>query len=144
MKKATCQIQTLAELNKLAMNIVKNLDNIHLITLNGNLGSGKTALTQCIAKHLKIKKRVTSPSFILMRIYTVPKNKYKITELCHADFYRAQKGSFSSLNEFLSDPNTLTIIEWPSAIKKLPRPRVDIYLKLLSDNSRQITIDPKN
>ncbi|MFH0818491.1 MAG: tRNA (adenosine(37)-N6)-threonylcarbamoyltransferase complex ATPase subunit type 1 TsaE [Patescibacteria group bacterium] len=144
MKKATCQIKTLADLDKLAINIIKNLKKHRLIALHGNLGSGKTALVKCLAKQLKIKKRITSPSFILMKIYDVPVNKYKIHGLCHADFYRAEKGCCSNLDEYIQDPHTLTIIEWPEKIKKLPKPRVDIYIKLLPDNSRKITIDPKS
>lgn len=55
------------------------------IALNGSLGSGKTMFTKGLAKGLKIKEEIISPSFVLLREY--PQGKYP---LYHYDLYRLE------------------------------------------------------
>ena len=53
-----------------------------IICLTGDLGAGKTHLTKGIALALDIDEPVTSPSFVLVKIYKGRLN------LVHIDFYR--------------------------------------------------------
>ena len=58
-----------------------------VILLLGNLGAGKTCLTQGIARGLGVRGKVNSPTFNIMKIY-----KIKIGTLCHIDAYRLNSG----------------------------------------------------
>src|SRR5208282_2402810 len=55
-----------------------------VIALNGELGSGKTVLTQGIAKGIGIHEYIHSPTFTIINEYSAP------LWLFHADFYRLQ------------------------------------------------------
>jgi len=43
-----------------------------IVALSGDLGAGKTAFTQAIGKHLGIKSKITSPTFVIIKKYTLP------------------------------------------------------------------------
>ena len=45
--------------------LVRHLEPSDLILLNGDLGAGKTTLTQFIGKHLGVKRNINSPTLIL-------------------------------------------------------------------------------
>src|SRR3989337_3807946 len=78
------KIKNLAELEKLSQFLMPFLQpNIYLI-LQGELGVGKTTLTQLIAKNLGIKEKITSPTFNILQRYQI-KNDYYLN---HFDFFR--------------------------------------------------------
>jgi tRNA A37 threonylcarbamoyladenosine biosynthesis protein TsaE len=52
----------------------KNKDSALVVGLSGNLGSGKTAFVKAVAKELGIKEQVTSPTFVIEKIYTIGSN----------------------------------------------------------------------
>lgn len=86
------------------------------IGLLGNLGSGKTALTQGFLKALGWKKRVTSPTFIIMRRYPIHKKKFQ--NVYHVDAYRLREKDLIhlGLEEIKKDPKNIIIVEWPENI----------------------------
>ena len=57
-----------------------------IVGLCGDLGAGKTAFIQAVAKHLGIKNKVNSPTYIIMQKYSVALKGYKF--LFHMDAYR--------------------------------------------------------
>ena len=67
--------------NVIGQNVSKNM----VILLDGDLGAGKTTLTQGIAKGLGIKRNVTSPTFTIQKIYHGEK-----MNLYHIDAYRME------------------------------------------------------
>jgi len=95
------------------------------IALYGDLGVGKTTLVKGIAKGLKIKKTITSPTFNLFSIYE------GTWQLIHLDAYRLNK-SFPlenlMLDDFINSPYCM-LIEWPQNVPKLINSNV-IKLKL--------------
>lgn len=97
------------------------------ILLQGNLGAGKTVFAKGIAKGLKIKKPITSPTFILMKVYKV-KNHKTIKNLVHVDCYRINSEKDIQgigLEEYLNRSDSVCLIEWPEKIKKiLPKNRI--------------------
>ena len=106
----------------LAKKILKKLRGGDVLALSGELGSGKTTLVQGLAKALGITEQITSPTFVLMKIYILPKPISGITQLCHIDAYRL----FSSVElasigaqEYIGDAKTLTVIEWPERVSQL-------------------------
>ncbi|MBX3013852.1 MAG: tRNA (adenosine(37)-N6)-threonylcarbamoyltransferase complex ATPase subunit type 1 TsaE [Caldilineaceae bacterium] len=95
-----------------------------MIALHGELGAGKTLLTQGIAAGLGIQQRVTSPTFTLVSEYARPNRE----RLIHMDSYRlgsptAQDGAleaaFLGLEEILDQPDAIVIIEWAERVASL-------------------------
>jgi tRNA threonylcarbamoyladenosine biosynthesis protein TsaE len=100
---------SLADTEEIACRVVSLLDTQGVIALTGDLGSGKTAFTQCLANHLKIKTPLTSPTFTLVQEYPHDKGL-----LIHSDFYRLTETEIPQLglNDHISQPNTLVVVEW--------------------------------
>ncbi len=129
------------ETKKIARDFAKNLCGGTITGLIGELGSGKTIFTQGIAKGLKIKEPVTSPSFTTLNIYEAPR-----INLFHFDLYRID--SIKDLENigyeeyFFSDH--ITVIEWAEkCIDILPENSYLIYFKYLNEIKREITICQK-
>lgn len=116
-----------------------------IIALTGELGSGKTTFVQGLAKGLGIKKRVLSPTFIMMRQYAICHMPYAF--FYHIDLYRVENEKDVEglgLEEIWSNPGNVVAIEWAEKIKKiLPKRRIDIHFKYLNNNQRKITISHK-
>ncbi|MFA6027377.1 MAG: tRNA (adenosine(37)-N6)-threonylcarbamoyltransferase complex ATPase subunit type 1 TsaE [Patescibacteria group bacterium] len=144
MIKRIYQLHSLKELALFTKNTLKYLSDYHVITLKGDLGSGKTAFTKKLGAALGYKKRIVSPSFVLMKLYKLPKNKFSYKYLCHADFYRFAPSSFSGLTEYINNKKVLTVIEWPEKIKKLPPKRLELTFTLMKNDARKITLLPKS
>lgn len=108
-----------------------------VICLDGDLGAGKTTLTQAIARGLEVpdSEYVTSPSFAVLHQYPgrIP--------LYHMDFYRlhdALEILDLGLDEYFS-LSGLTVIEWPSrASGILPDDRLELTIDNPGDDSRII------
>lgn len=111
------------QMQKLGQALGKSASAHSLLLLNGDLGAGKTTLTQGIARALGIKRPAKSPTFTIVREYregTLP--------LFHMDMYRLENDDLASidLNEYLQEPGVV-VIEWPNIIANdLP----DEYLQL--------------
>src|SRR6266480_5530914 len=78
------QIKNLTECQKLAEFLTPWLTPNTFLLLEGELGVGKTTLTQLIAKNLGIKEKITSPTFNICQRYQIKDNYY----LNHFDFFR--------------------------------------------------------
>lgn len=128
------------ETQKVGEGIAKNIKNGGIVCLYGDLGAGKTTLTQGIARGLGIKKTVISPTFILMRRYDL-KNRF----LYHIDLYRLnslEEVRGLGIEEITGDPKNIVIIEWPEKIQSsLPRPRREVRLKNISETEREIVYE---
>lgn len=116
-----------------------------VISLVGNLGGGKTTFVQGLAKGLGIKEKITSPSFVLIKKYKIPKRS-KI--LYHIDCYRLKTPKEIldlGFEEILSQKNALIVIEWADKIKRiLPKKRLEIKFKYIDKNKREISFsNPK-
>ncbi len=139
----------LKETKELARSFVKKLKKRNLIALYGNLGSGKTTFVQNLAKEFGIKKRIISPTFVIIRSYKIG-NKYQslnIRHLYHIDLYRVEdKESLNGLGikDVLNNPQNIVAIEWAEKMKNLlPKERWDIKFEDMGGNIRKITFDHK-
>ncbi len=115
--------------NKLGSFVEKNM----VILLDGDLGAGKTTLTQGIAKGLGITRNVTSPTFTIQKIY-----HGKRMNLYHIDAYRME-GVRQDLgfDEYFYDDG-LTVIEWSQFMDYLiPDEYLTVSIHLLEDFSRE-------
>jgi tRNA threonylcarbamoyladenosine biosynthesis protein TsaE len=114
-----------------------------VFALQGELGAGKTTFTQGFLKGLGSKKRVTSPTFVLMRRHSVVNKKIK--NIFHIDAYRLKKPEHLAaldLDGILNEPRNIILIEWPEQAKKfLPKNTTWIRFKYgKKENERGISI----
>jgi tRNA threonylcarbamoyladenosine biosynthesis protein TsaE len=85
-----------------------------VVSLAGDLGAGKTCLVQGLAAGLGIEDRITSPTFVLVRIHEgrLP--------LVHCDVYRLDAiGDVQELGDEVLAPDVVTCIEWGDAVRSL-------------------------
>ena len=113
-----------------------------VIGLIGNLGAGKTAFSKGLAAGLGVKNRVTSPTFVLMKVYKASSSpKTTINSLVHIDAYRLKSAGdilAIGVEEYMHRNDVVTVIEWADRIKKiLPKKAKILKLKIIGD-SREI------
>jgi tRNA threonylcarbamoyladenosine biosynthesis protein TsaE len=127
------------ETRKLAFKVAKKIAKGDIIALYGDLGTGKTAFTKYLAEALGFKSRVQSPTFVIARRY-----KSGNLVLNHIDLYRLaskQDAEDIGIEDFLRNPENITVIEWPEVIEELlPRKTTRIYFKYIGENERKIKI----
>lgn len=96
--------------------------NAKVLALSGDLGAGKTTLTQEIAKQLGIKKGIVSPTFVIMKFYEIdPRSKYysQFKKLIHIDAYRLDSADDLlkiGWKKLIEDKDNLIIMEWPENV----------------------------
>lgn len=107
------------------------------ICLTGNLGAGKTTFTRSFAERLGVKEQITSPTFVLQKIYEIPTGN-SITNFVHYDAYRLH--SFEELLDLGIEDHPLSsiiVIEWGEKyFSYLPNPKLQITLNRLDENRR--------
>lgn len=113
-----------------------------VIALYGDLGSGKTTFVQGVARALGLTQRIVSPTFLILKTYTLPQSTNNIEMFYHADLYRiAQETSQENvgLREILQSTTSVTVIEWPEKIEAfLPQKTKRIRFTYVSDAEREI------
>jgi tRNA threonylcarbamoyladenosine biosynthesis protein TsaE len=115
-----------------------------LIALSGELGAGKTSFTQGLARSLGIIGAVTSPTFVLQKVYPLTKKDGQgFSQLVHIDAYRLESEvdlARIDFEECMSDPKTLILFEWPEKIQNLrERANCEVSITVLPDMTRKIT-----
>ncbi len=137
---------SLEETQKLAHDWLASLEQLKdealIVGLYGNLGAGKTAFTQAVARELGIEEFVTSPTFVIEKIYVTKHSIFK--RLVHIDAYRLEKGKdlqaldFEKLTE---NKNNLIIIEWPENVKDiLPENHHKIHCEFVDETTRKFEV----
>ena len=144
-------VKSLTDLESLAGELLKKLkkdQQATIVTLAGDLGSGKTAFTQRVGKILGIKAKITSPTFVIEKKYKLPpagrggiSTGYK--QLIHIDAYRLNSGRDLLLlgwDEIMANPDNLILLEWPERVKDIiPADVYKISFKFVDDSSREIS-----
>lgn len=140
-------IRGLEEMEKEAARFIAGLsprtDGAIVVTLSGDLGAGKTAFVKGIAKALGVQEHITSPTFVIMKIYPL-EGVFK--KLVHIDAYRLKGEHHLKVlgwHDLLKDPKNLICIEWPEqAPSAMPAHAIRIALRYTGENEREI-IYPK-
>lgn len=138
--------KSLKDTQDLAREWLGSLDTSHdeatIVGLYGNLGAGKTAFTQAVARELGIKDTVTSPTFVIEKLYETTHPHF--ARLIHIDAYRLESGrelqvlNFESL---VSNPHNLIIIEWPENVKEiLPENHSKIFCEFVDETTRKFEV----
>lgn len=137
-------LNTIEELNAEAASFARGLvpreGSATLVTLSGELGAGKTAFVKAAAAALGVSEVVTSPTFVLEKVYAL-EGAFK--KLIHIDAYRLEKGeSLATLafDELMHEPTNLVMLEWPERVSgELGNVAIAISLEVIADNARKIT-----
>ncbi len=110
-----------------------------VICLQGPLGAGKTVLAQGIGRGWGAATSLVSPSFVLIREHRRPTGDQI---LLHVDFYRLedpQEVLGLGLEDWLEDPEVVTLIEWPErAMEMLPPERLWVRLEFADTERRRL------
>jgi len=131
---------------KTADELIKSIKgkSAKVFALTGDLGSGKTTFVQGFAKGLGTSARIISPTFILMRKYLVPGNKF--LNFYHVDLYRLEGDTENEvinlgLTDIWKNPENIVVIEWAEKIKNIiPEVKTEISFENLGENKRKIII----
>ena len=109
-----------------------------IIALTGELGSGKTTLSQSIIKNIMKIQDVSSPTFNIVNEY-----RDKNQTVYHFDFYRLEDESelFGiGFDDYLSDKKSIMLIEWADKfLDMLPRNYLEIVF-YKGENHRDVEI----
>jgi tRNA threonylcarbamoyladenosine biosynthesis protein TsaE len=108
-----------------------------LVTLSGELGSGKTTLARAICRGYGVPDEITSPTFTIVHEFEAARSR-----VFHLDLYRLRgPGELANLgwDEILS-AEALVLVEWPErAGSLLPRNHVAIVLQHVpNDETRRL------
>ena len=123
----TLTLASPAQTRKLARVLAELLEPPALITVEGELGTGKTTLVRAVLRACGVRGAVTSPSFTLAQSYRGRGG----VELHHLDLYRLSRGADTELfawDDYLG-PRALTFVEWPAAGSEA-LPAADVRLEL--------------
>ncbi len=115
-----------------------------IFALEGDLGAGKTTFVQGLFDGLKIKRRATSPTFIIMRRHGIKKAKFK--NIFHIDAYRLKSEAQLEALDFkkiAADRRNVIVIEWADQVKKVfPKTGTVIAIRFMhgrKENERKIS-----
>jgi tRNA threonylcarbamoyladenosine biosynthesis protein TsaE len=104
------RVPTAAQMRDLGTRLAGLLRPGDLIVLSGQLGAGKTTLTQGIGAGLGVRGPVTSPTFVIARLHPSLRGG---PDLVHADAYRL--GSRAEVDDLDLDTDvdsSVTVVEW--------------------------------
>lgn len=118
-----------------------------IVGLFGDLGSGKTTFAQGFAKELGVRERVTSPTFILMRVFLLPQEA-AFRRFIHIDAYRIQDArevTALGWETLATDPETVILIEWAERVEALlPNECLRVMFRHRGEKEREVTIENNN
>ena len=145
------QVRSLAALESFIATFVATLsvrtDGATIIALSGDLGAGKTTFAKMLAKQLGVDEEVTSPTFVIERIYQLPEyvgHPMSYRRLIHIDAYRlegAHQLEVLGWKEISADPSNLILIEWPEMVEGvIPKGSIKIKLGWISETERDVSI----
>ena len=141
----TVAITDLASLDRFASRLAACLPATAVVTLEGDLGAGKTTLVKAVAAATGIDPaEVTSPTFSLIQIHDAPTGELR---LVHADMYRLsdpdelQELGWEELLEPVEGRRCWIFCEWPQRIAAaLPENRLAIRIAITGETARQLLL----
>ncbi len=123
------------------MKLALSCKSKEIFAVSGPLGSGKTSLAQGIARGLNIKTKINSPTFNIIKTYSVIGHKI-IKEFVHIDAYRLKSSDellFLGIDEYFLANDNIVYIEWASKIEEIiPKFAKKIRLDFSETKQRRI------
>ncbi|MGH2935242.1 MAG: tRNA (adenosine(37)-N6)-threonylcarbamoyltransferase complex ATPase subunit type 1 TsaE [Gaiellaceae bacterium] len=126
------------ETEALAARLAARLRPGDVVTVAGELGSGKTTFVRGACAALGVRERVTSPT------YTIGHRYHGVAgEVSHLDLYRfsgVSAAEWGDLEPYFDD--AIAFVEWPEAGEGvLPAPRYRVHMRHAGDARRVVSID---
>ena len=122
--------------------LAESLPSGSVVAMYGTLGAGKTVMARGFAKGLGIEEAVSSPTYTIVQEYDIPNSS---KAFYHLDLYRIADENSAlgfGVDEFLSDPDAWTLLEWPVRIEKiLPPETIRLYIDKIDENTRSIKLE---
>jgi len=130
-----------AETEAVAATLARELRIGDVVTVSGELGSGKTTFVRGACRALGVTVPVTSPTFTVGHRYPAD------PDVSHLDLFRFQGFSAAEggdLEPYFDD--AICFVEWPeAAVGALPPVRVEVRLSHVDPAHRDITLEsPEN
>ena len=127
------------ETEALAAELAARLVLGDVVTVSGELGSGKTTFVRGACVALGVRERVTSPTYTIGHRYHGERS-----EVSHLDLYRFQQGvsaaEWGDLEPYFDD--AIAFVEWPEAGEGvLPSPRFAVRLRHAAGARRAVSIE---
>jgi len=139
-QKETYIIEDLDALPRVVEQILPHLVKAQIITLEGDLGAGKTTLVKEVCRQLGFEDLVSSPTFSLINEYVHPSDDSKVY---HMDLYRIENEEELpniGFEEYLYSGH-MVFIEWPQiASSVLPERTLGIHIGIFDNSSRRLTL----
>lgn len=133
-------ISSISELKVPAMKVIELLDQNPVVCIDGEMGAGKTTFIKEICNQMGVKDATSSPTFSIVNEYLDRRN----FSIYHFDFFRI-KSLTEALDVGVEEyfySGYPCFIEWSAMIKALiPEDHLEISIKLVDDNKREITIN---
>ena len=140
MSRDECVIRGLESLKEFAKVFSKILKPGDIVYLKGDLGTGKTTFVKNVCRALGVKDDIASPTFTIMREYSLKKNK-----IYHFDMYRI--ADYDELSEFgfedyiYNNENDFVFIEWPDILEEnVDVKHILIEIERIDDETRKYVI----
>ncbi|MEC0304054.1 tRNA (adenosine(37)-N6)-threonylcarbamoyltransferase complex ATPase subunit type 1 TsaE [Terribacillus saccharophilus] len=130
------KMHTIEDTNSFGRKLSELLQAGDIITMEGDLGAGKTTLTKAIGAGLGVKRTINSPTFTIIKEYEGRLPLY------HMDVYRLENSDEDiGFEEYFSGEG-VSIVEWAQFIEDfLPKERLEITLKH-DGEARTILLQP--
>ncbi|HEX7740171.1 MAG TPA: tRNA (adenosine(37)-N6)-threonylcarbamoyltransferase complex ATPase subunit type 1 TsaE [Marmoricola sp.] len=138
----TLELPVAADTRALGERLGAQLRAGDLVILTGDLGAGKTTLTQGIGAGLGVRGPITSPTFVISRVHP---SLVGGPALIHVDAYRLAGGAeLDDLDLDTDVDEAVTIVEWGSGLaESLNDDRLEIALTRAADDVRTLTLTPR-
>lgn len=122
-----------ADTNDIAVEFSKLINDGMVISINGNLGAGKTFFVKRVLEQFDIQN-TNSPTFSIVNEYIGKKKFY------HFDFFRINSESELidiGIEDYFNDDDAISFIEWAEMFPGiLPHKKIEIAITMLDDQSR--------
>lgn len=112
-----------------------------LVILTGDLGAGKTTLTQGLGEALDVTGRISSPTFIIARVHY---GRSGGPDLVHVDAYRLESlAEVDALDLDTALEDSITVVEWGEGlVESLNEDRLEIALVRERGDEVDLNHDP--
>lgn len=125
------------ETERIAAALARHLEPGDVVTVAGELGTGKTTFVRGAARELGVTRPVTSPT------YTIGNRYSGDPDVSHLDLYRFEGMSapeWGDLEGYFDE--AVVFVEWPEAAADwLPRPRARVRLRHLGSGHRLVVLE---
>lgn len=134
------QVRTPADMHALGVRLAELLVPGDLLVLTGDLGAGKTLLTQGIGVGLGVRGPVLSPTFVIARVHSDGR-----IPLVHVDAYRL--GGLAEIDDLDLDASleeSVTVVEWGEGlVENLADARLAVHIaRAVDSETRTVTMTP--